>query len=160
MPGVVDAVKTKVHVDCQVTRCRKQGCSLGMKGAPAKYVLIDLDKDDAPVRHNQARCDYIFVGRTATDCVAALELKAGKPDASEVVSQLRAGARIAERIVPRGSQVRFAAIAVFGGGLHRKERDDLLKPQNRITFRGERSPVTLVRCGDTLASALRSGGLG
>ena len=160
MPDVVDAVKRKVNAGCQVTRCRKQGCSLGMKGAPANYVLIDLDRDDAPVRDNQARCDYIFVGRTATDCVAALELKAGKPDASEVVSQLRAWARIAERIMPQSSQVRFAAIAVFGGGLHRKERVDLLKRRNRITFRGESSPVTLVRCGVALASALRSAGLG
>lgn len=160
MPDVIDAVKNKLHAGYQVTRCRKQNCSLGMRGAPEKHVLIDLDGDDAPVRRNQARCDYIFVGRATTDCVAALELKGDKPDASEVVSQLRAGAKIAESLVPRSSQVRFAAIAVFGGGMHRKERDDLLKRRNRITFRGERSPVTLVRCGDTLASALRRGGLG
>ena len=127
MPDVVDAVKNKAHAGCQVTRCRKPGCSLSMKGAPAKYVLIDLDSTDAPVRRNQVRCDYIFVGRTATDCVAALELKGGKPDASEVVSQLRAGARIAERVLPSGASVRFAAIAVHGRGLNRVERDNLLK---------------------------------
>ena len=159
MPDVVDVIKSEIPSGCQVTTCRKSRCSLGMKGAPAKHVLIDLDSDDAPLRRNQARCDFIFVGRTTTDCVAALELKGGKPDASEIVGQLRAGAKLAERIIPSGAQVRFAAIAVHGRGLNRVERDNLLKRRNRIAFRGESSPVTLVRCGNTLASALRRGGL-
>ena len=96
-----------------------------MKDAPTNRVLIDLDSDDAPVRRNQERCDYIFVAQANDTRVAALELKGGKLDASEVVRQLRAGARLAERIVPADAPVRFAAIAVHGGGIHRKERVDL-----------------------------------
>ena len=130
-----------------------------MQDAPTNRVLIDLDSNDAPVRRNQERCDFIFVAQANDTRVAALELKGGKLDASEVVRQLRAGARLAESIVPADAPVRFAAIAVHGGGIHRKERGDLLKPQNRITFRGESGPVNLARCGDTIDSALRKSGL-
>ena len=160
MPDVVDVVKKKVPDSCQVTRCGKEGCSLSMKGAPAKRVLIDLDSADAPIRQHQTRCDYIFVGQTPDVCVAALELKGGGLDASKVVAQLKAGAKLANRIVPSDSQVRFSAISVHGRRINPKQRDHLLRPRNQITFRNEKFTVKLARCGDTLASALRRGGLG
>ena len=159
MPDVIDAMKATLPAGCQTPQCRKGSCSLSMNDAPTNRVLIDLDSDDAPVGRNQERCDFIFVAQGNDTRVAALELKGGKLDASEVVRQLRAGARFAERIVPADAPVRFAAIAVHGGGIHRKERVDLLKPQNRITFRGESGPVNLARCGDTVDLALRSSGL-
>ncbi len=114
MPDIIDAIKAALPAGCQAPQCRKGSCSLSMKDAPTNRVLIDLDSDDAPVRRNQERCDYIFVAQANDTRVAALELKGGKLDASEVVRQLRAGARLAERIVPADAPVRFAAIAVHG----------------------------------------------
>ena len=84
-----------------------------------------------------------------------MELKRGKPNASQIVRQLQAGADIANRIVPNQAQIRFRPIAVYGGELRRIERDAMLKNANRIRFRNQRQLVKLVRCGTTLHNALR-----
>ena len=156
MPRTVDRVRRAVPDECQVTMCRKEGCTLKLSGALSPYVLIDMDRCPTLVGQNQSKCDYIFVGHSNAAWVAVMELKRGKPKASELVAQIRAGVRIAERIVPADSQVRFVPIAVYGGGLRRIERDRLLSGRNRITFRGESRPIKLVRCGTTLAAALQS----
>ena len=83
-----------------------------------------------------------------------LEVKSSGIKVSTVLSQLRAGARVAERIVPGASSVRFVPVAAHGGKLHRKQINDLAKRANGVAFRGERYSIRLIRCGDPLSRAL------
>ena len=64
MTNVVDRVSRNVTPDCRATRCRKEGCSLGLNNAPSPHVLIDMDHPDAPIGPNESKCDYIFIGET------------------------------------------------------------------------------------------------
>ena len=97
----------------------KEGCSVSLKGAPTPPIMIDLDKPQAPVRQNDPKCDYIFIGGCGDVWLAPLELKKGELDASKVVKQLQAGADIADaHIIPANEQVQFQPVAVFGGRLH------------------------------------------
>ena len=84
-----------------------------------------------------------------------MELKKGKPNANELVPLLQAGNDDGDRIIPRGSRVRFVPIAVFGGELTRIELLRFANPANRIRFRGERADVKFLRCKRPLAEALR-----
>ena len=79
----------------------------------------------------------------------------GKPNASEIVPQLQAGTDDADRIIPRGSRVRFVPIAVFGGELTRIELPRFANPANRIRICGERVDVEFLRDKRPLAEALR-----
>ena len=83
-----------------------------------------------------------------------LELKSSGIRAGKVSSQLRAGAGIAERIVPGASSIRFVPVAAHGGKLHRRRFNELAKPANRVPFRGKRYPIRLIRCGEPLSAAL------
>ena len=83
-----------------------------------------------------------------------LELKSGGIRVGTVSSQLQAGARIAERIVPGASSIRFVPVAASGGKLHRRQINDLARPANGVPFRGERYSIRLIRCGEPLSRAL------
>ena len=63
MPNVVDRFGARMPRECQVKRCRKQGCTLDMGGAPGPYVLIDMDCPQLRLSPNQRKCDYLFVGQ-------------------------------------------------------------------------------------------------
>ena len=65
--------------------------------------------------------------------IAVLELKRGQLNAREVVSQLRAGAKAAEKLVPEGHAIRFRPVAVTGQ-TSKYERNQLRKRSNHITF--------------------------
>ena len=154
MASLVEAVREKVHQDCIATRCSAEGCAVSMNGVQGDHILINMDCLSLGIERRDRRCDFIFVGDDG-DWVVALELKRGSLDASNVVEQLRAGARFAERIVPRGAEVNFVPLAVYGGKFHRNERDKLLKPANWIRFRGEMLQVDSLRCGRRIVEKLR-----
>ena len=142
---------------CLVETCSKQGCTIGLEGAPSPYRLIDLDHPDSPAGRNSRRCDYLFIGENdgaARLHVVPLELKSNGIKVSTVSSQLRAGAIIAERIVRGASSIRFVPVAAHGGKLHRKQINDLAKRANGVPFQGERYSIRLIRCGDPLSRAL------
>lgn len=152
MTGLVDAVKAETPSGCIATRCRAQGCSVNMTGAPQPNVLVDMDCDDLKIEEGDRRCDFVFVSDDG-DWVVALELKRGKPDANEIVEQLQAGARFAESIVPQRAKVRFLPVAVYGGKLHRTEVNRFRR--SRIRFRGESVSLELLRCGGRLNQVLK-----
>ena len=154
MAGLVDAVRARVDARCIVTRCSAEGCTVNMNGVQGDHILINMDCRRLGIGRRDSRCDFIFVSDDG-DRVVALELKRGSLDASNVVEQLRAGARFVERIVPRGVAVNFVPLAVYGGKFHRNERDKLLKPTNWIRFRGERLQVDSLRCGRRIVEKLR-----
>ena len=155
MTTFVSTIAARISDQCRSRRCRKNGCTLSMSRAPTPAILIDMDSSEAPQATSRTnRCDYLFFGGTE-NWVVPLELKRGKPNASEIIPQLQSGANIADSLVPAGTDVTFRPVAVYGGQLTRIERNRLLARRNRIRFRDLRLLTTMVRCGTELAAALR-----
>ena len=122
-------------------------------------MLISLEHEAAPVKAKQAHCDYLFVGgndEKGGPWVAPVELTASTARVSKFLPQLRAGAGIADKLLPQNVQVRFRPVAAYGGELRRTERDGFLKRVNHVVFRRKPVPVKLVRCGSPLTKALKS----
>ena len=142
---VVETVRTRVDAQCQTTSCRDGSCSLS------------LEHEAAPVQANRPHCDYLFVGggdEEGGPWVAPIELTASAARVSKFLPQLRAGAEIADKLLPQSARVRFRPVAAYGGELRRTERDGFLKSGNRVDFRKSPVPVKLVRCGSPLTNAL------
>lgn len=159
MPAtVVETVRQKTDVQCHATTCRDGRCSLSLDGVPKPNVLISLEHEAAPVGTNQAHCDYLFVGgndENSGPWVAPVELTASAARVSKFLPQLRAGAVIADKLLPQGGRVRFRPIAAYGGELRRIERDNFLKSTNKVRFRGKPELIQLIRCGSPLTNALK-----
>ena len=154
----VETVRTKTNAQCHATTCRDGSCSLSLEDVPKPSVLINLEHEAAPVKKKQARCDYLFVGGSDDEkrpWVAPVELTASAARVSKFLPQLRAGAEIANKLLPQDVQVRFRPVAVYGGELKRIERDDFLKRANHVVFRRKLVPIKLVRCGSPLTKALQ-----
>ena len=120
-------------------------------------MLISLEHEAAPVQAKQAHCDYLFVGGSdgkGGPWVAPVELTASAARVSKFLPQLRAGADIADKLLPQNVQVRFRPVAAYGGELRRIERDGFLKSANHVVFRRKKVPIKLVRCGSPLTKAL------
>ena len=154
MAGLVESVRSAVAERCLATRCRARGCSVSMKDAPQPNALVNMDCRDLGIKDDASKCDFMFVSDDG-DWIVALELKSGSVRASEVVAQLRAGARFADRIIPRNVRARFLPIAVYGGKLHRDELNKFRQSANQINFRGKRVSVELLRCGRGIVQKLR-----
>ena len=157
MTSPLERLDARIDSGCLVETCSKQGCTIGLKDAPGPYRLIDLDHDDSPAGKKSKRCDYLFIGENdgaARLHVVPLELKSSGIKVRTVSSQLRAGAKIAERIVRGASSHPFRS-----RGRPRREAEpeainDLAKPANGVAFRGERYSIRLIRCGVPLSWAL------
>ena len=157
MTGLVDAVRENISKQCISSRCRRGGCSISLQGSPNPRLIIDFDKPGSPIGQNETRCDFLFIAEEGNDesgWVAPLELKSGGVDASEVIEQLRAGARVANRIVPQNESVRFRPIAAHRG-IHRAELNKLRNKSSRIRFRGQMEYVRLMSYGTALVEKLR-----
>ena len=154
--SAVEIVLVKTDRQCHSTSCSDSGCSLSMRDAPEPGVLLNLEHETAPVVDNATRCDYLFIGgdEKKGEWVAPVELTTSAARVSKFLPQRRAGAEIANDLIPRNLQVRFRPIAVYGGELRRIERDNFLKRANRVVFRNKPTPVKLVRCGSPLTKAL------
>ena len=167
MTSPLEHIDRTVDPGCLVKTCEKQGCTVRLEDAPHPSRLIDMDHPGSPAgrdvrrrrprQRGARRCDYLFVGEggeATTLYVVPLELKSSGIKTGTVSSQLRAGAKVAERIVPGSSSIRFVPVAAHGG-MHRKQIKDLARPGMGVPFRGEEYPIRLIRCGDPLVAALR-----
>ncbi len=163
MSNLSNAVREEVSEECLTTRCQKVGCKVSLPsigGFPDRqrpYAVIDLDHSQSPAPQDRLRCDFLFIGECKSqDWVVPLELKRGQPTANEIVPQLRAGASIAEDIVPRNAEVKFRPVAAYGGELKRHQWNHFRKKVNWIRFRNQSEGVRLIRCGASLEQALKS----
>ena len=153
----VDAVTKGTNRACHARRCSNSGCTLTLSGAPRTRVLVNLEHDQAPVSRQEPHCDYLFVsdgGDGNPEWVAPIELTTGRADSRKFLRQLTAGAAIADRLLPRNITLRFRPIAAYDGQMRRAERDNLLNPANKITFRNRSELVRVVHCGSPLMKAL------
>ena len=157
MTSPLKRLDERIDSGCLVEGCSRRGCAVGLEGAPSPYRLLDLDHPDSPARASATRCDYLFIGEADGGAglhVVPLELKSSGIRIGTVSSQLRAGAKIAERIVPDTSSTYFVPVAAHGGKLHRKRINELARPANRVPFRRKRYSIQLIRCGEPLSGAL------
>ena len=157
MSGLVQRIRANVDAGCISTRLGKEGCGVSLQGAPTRRLIIDLADPSSPLAPPNERCDYLVVADEDGDSawLAPMELKRGRFQMGQFVGQLRAGTRAAERIVPASVSVKFRPVAVYGGSIHKAEMTRLRQGYNKVTFRGIREPLRLLKCGSRLTQALR-----
>ena len=157
---VVEAVRKKVDPRILASCCEEGTCSVSLDRTSGRFALIHVDVPGDPpwslAAKGKKRCDYLFVGGAGTrgnPWVIPLELTTydEKPSGT-IASQLQAGARIAERLIPKDSTVRFCPV-LASLNLHRHIRVQLGKEW--VKFRGKRARVVEINCGQRLTEALR-----
>ena len=157
MSSVVEIVRDKTDSNCHVTTCKEGKCSLLLDGVSEPNVLISLEHTSAPVAVGEPRSDYLFVGSDENGglWVAPIELTESKADFSKFEPQLRAGAAIADKLLPKNIPgVKFRPIAVHDG-IHRDEVNKFRNSRNKISFRGNSVSIKQTRCGSPLTNALK-----
>ena len=154
--GVAEAVRGKIDPKCVTRQCREGKCEVSIRDTPETSFAISMDHPQSPVSRHSRRCDFLFVGSVhhgGEEWIMPMELKAGEVKASEVAAQLRAGAEVADRLVPSGAKISFRPV-VASGKIHKDERRNLLRRSNKINFRGKKEVIRRIRCGDPLTYAL------
>ena len=159
MSGLVEAFRRVVPEDSLARSCVKQGCRVSLEGVPKEHLLIDFDKLATPSGNATKRCDYLFIsdgGPRKQPCVAPIELKKGRLRAREVATQIKSGARFAEKHVKAKTKVDFRPLAAYGGEATKTEIKKLRRKENKISFHDRSESVRLIRCGNPLMKAFRS----
>ena len=147
-----DSVKGKLPKDCFTSRSDRDGCSLKLDGSPSPQLVVDMDAPSLSIEH-ETRCDYLFLGQNHPDFyVVPIELKGKNFSVTDTLNQLQKGADYANQWLPNLDTFRFVPILAHSGGLHKAERDRLLK--RTITFRKRKANAVRVKCGSTLVDAL------
>ena len=150
MNSPLKKIGSRINAHCLASKIDKGGCSVGLRGAPAPFVVVDLDHPSSPVGPSSTKCDYIFFAEEGKAGLWAvpLELKSSAVNPNGVSLQLQAGAKIVEKIVRALSPVRFVPVVAHGRKVHRKQYHELAK--RRISFRKERHAIKLMECGTPL----------
>ena len=165
MPATtVETVKARTKSLCQTDCCYDSGCCMSLHGIPEPYVLINLEHDAAPRHrdhsrhHNHPHCDFLLVAgddENGGPWVAPIELTTGNKDGDLLLRQLRAGADIADDLIPSGASFRFRPIFAHDGRLHDYVITEVLRQQSsNIQLRDESESIELTRCSESLADAL------
>ena len=127
-----------------------------MANIPSERIVLDVDLATPRNNANTNQCDFILfhIDDTQNSLVGVpMELKSGNVDASEVVNQLRDGARIVDNFAPRNIAINLVLVLVHDG-IHKAQYEKL--KSSTIKFRGEDIPINTTRCGHqgNLAQAL------
>ncbi len=152
MTGLVERVRAKVPSACVMNgKLQRDGCSVSLRDAPKKRLIIDFDASGSPLGPDQNRCDYLFIAEVPGQpgLVVPLELKKGKLNAKDVVGQLQAGTKAAEKLVANDAAVAFRPVVAYGGHLNKAEREMLRKTP--VRFFGCSEYVRLIKCRAPLA---------
>ena len=142
MTGLVEAVRRKTKDSCiEDGPLRRKDCEVSLENAPRPRVVIDFDKPGSPLAEGRTRCEYLFVADRDGGCgwVVPMEFKSGKMRVSKVAEQLRAGARVAERLVPKQNPISFRPVAVIYESVNKKQRRDLKEARNAVRYRSRSS---------------------
>ena len=155
MTGLVDAVRKQVCEKCLVDECDKSGCSVSLDGAPQPRLVIDFDGPNSPVPPSKPRCDYLFIAdeRSNRSWVVPMELKNSEMKVSKVIRQLRAGARVAERLASKSSAISFRPVAIVRQ-IRKDTREKLRNENNGVSFHRRRERIRVLVCGEPLTKVL------
>lgn len=130
----------------ETTSYTKAGCRVSMADIPSERVVLDVDSAFPTDRARTNQCDLILfhIDDTQNSLVGVpMELKSGNVDASEVVNQLRDGARIVDNFAPRNIAINLVLVLVHDG-IHKAQYEKL--KSSTIKFRGEDIPINTTRC--------------
>ena len=153
MKGLVAHIAGKICSRCHAKLCKKEGCGVGLQGAPKVRVIVDLDCDALEISDERKRCDYLFFSEERdTACVVPIEMKSGRFSVSAVLDQIEGGIGIAESWLPPGNSFRFVPVVVHGRTIHPHDLKKLLS--RKVQLRKQKKGVTLIKCGDPLTKAL------
>lgn len=158
MTSFVEAFRREIEESCiENGPLSRKGCEISLEGAPQPHVVIDFDKPGSPLNKRQKRCEYLFVAERdgGGGWVVPMEFKSSKIRVSKVVEQLQAGARAAERLVPK-QRVSFRPVAVVCDSIGKQQRRDLKDKSNAVRYRGRCEPVHILLCGALLTKALNA----
>ena len=123
-----------------------------MKDLPQARVIIDLDCPAVLELGNGKRCDFVvIVERDDGARGAAIELKRGSFDTSQVVEQLQGGASYAETLEAVVA-TRFDPVLAHGKRVPKTALRALRS--KRVAYRGHPRRIVLMRCGEPLARYL------
>ena len=149
MSSLVDSVSRRAPSESLTTSTRKEGCSVSMRDAPAKRILIDIDRVPATGQ----KCDLLFIGEYGDNAwVAPIELKSGSFSGADVARQLQGGADIAIRWLTSQDRFKLVPVLAHGKGVNRRELKALRGV--KIRLRDERRQAQLIRCVGQLQTAL------
>lgn len=128
-----------------------------LRSKPTNRVVLDVDLASPTDRAKTNQCDLILfhIDDVQNGLVSVpMELKGGGVDASEVIVQLRAGARVVDNLVPKDVNINLVLVLVHGGSMHKSQRNKLRTA--RIKFRNEEFPINTTKCSHqgNLAQAL------
>ena len=164
MPALtVETVKARTNSLCQTDCCCDSGCCMSLLGIPEPYVLISLEHGTAPRHLNHSRgrnhphCDFLLIAgddENGGPWVAPIELTIGNKHSDLLLRQLRAGADIADDLLPPDVSFKFRPIFAHDGRLHQHLITEVIKQSNYIQLRNEIEPIELTRCRATLANTL------
>lgn len=146
--------------DRAATSYTRSGCRVSMADLPRERVVLDVDLAFPVDRAVEPQCDLVLFYIDTDSLVGVpMELKSGSVDASVVIQQLQAGARIVDRLVPKEIKTSCIPVLVYGGQMHRKQRRKQIKP-SKVNFRSQKFSIYTTRCGyeGNLADALKKSG--
>lgn len=153
MNGAVQSVSDAVSDRCHANDCNRDGCSISVRTAASRKVLIDLDCPALGIPRTRKRCDYVFVGeKNRKSRVVPIELKSGRFQAAEVVDQIQGGADEAKTWLPEEVDCLFVPVLAHGKSIRRKQLAEFRS--TKATFRGHRKQIEVVRCGEQLKDVL------
>lgn len=156
MNDVIEAVSNAVSDRCRVHDCNRDGCSISVKTAASRKVIIDLDCDALRIPPDQKRCDHVFIGeKNKKSWIVPIELKSGGFNAAGVVDQLQGGANVAEKWLPPEVDFLFVPVLVHGTRGVSKKQDAEFR-STTVEMRGRTKRVIVRRCGDKLKDILDS----
>lgn len=153
MNGIVRSVSDAVPDRCHANDCNRDGCSISVRTAASRKVIIDLDCPALGIPRTRKRCDYVLVGeKSRKSWVVPIELKSGRFQAAEVVDQIQGGADEAKSWLPEQVACLFIPILAHGKSFRRKQLAEFRS--TKVTFRGHRKQIEVVRCGEKLKDVL------
>lgn len=149
MPDRLEEIETQ-YKQAFTRQCKRHGCSVSMKGINSQFLLLDLDKQGAPLSVSDNRGDYLFFAKHESVFYAiALELMKGDASSGKVKGQLQATAQAAARLFSPNESVSFTPVLVHSGSIHRASWRRI-----RIRFREANLPVYRKRCGTSMLEIL------
>lgn len=157
MSEVVAAFAANVPPPCRASCCERHGCSVDLRGCPDRRAIVDMDCLAIPLRADQPRCDYLYVGeKDDAAWVVPIELKSGTVgNVNGVLRQLEGGALTADAWLPAECEFDFLPVVAHGKDLPKRVWERLRRL--RVRLRGKERSPGITRCGGLLLALLAAG---
>lgn len=154
--GLTATVKRNISENCVSKRLNKNNCKVSLQDVPQERLIIDFDKPNAPVKHNQTCCDYLLVyeRNNSPGIIIPLEMKGRSFKLSKVKQQLQTATKFVESLIPKTSDVKFFPI-VASSGVPKLMNSLLKQTRYQVPFHNRNHPIRRVRCNTKLVDAIK-----